>query len=235
VVREPNFEKAIAADVETFAFVIALFAIVTAPVLAIVASPDIATDVGTFDALPTRIFPDVSEASFEKSIAAEADTLAFVIALLAIVNEPVFEIVASPETATEVGTFEAFPIKTLPDVKLASFEKAIAAEAPTFVLFTTPVPRVEDKATLPEPLNEIAGAVTSPVIEKLRPVVRVLAFVAVPENVPETERSPVIDMPVEFNKNLETPSIEPVIVPTSESTTAMEESPALIVDVAPPP
>jgi hypothetical protein len=156
-------------------------------------------------------------------------------ALLAIVNEPVFEIVASPETATEVGTFEAFPIKTLPDVKLASFEKAIAAEVPTFVLFTTPVPRVEDKATLPEPLNEIAGAVTSPVIEKLRPVVRVLAFVAVPENVPETERSPVIDMPVEFNRNLETPSIEPVIVPTPASTTAMEESPALIVDVAPPP
>jgi len=37
-------------------------------------------------------------------------------------------------------------------------------------------------ATTADPLNEIAGAVTSPVSEKLRPVARVVAVVALPDN-----------------------------------------------------
>jgi hypothetical protein len=109
--------------------------------------------------------------------------------------------VASPDIATEVGTFEELPTRMLPEVRLANFEKAIAADVPTFVLLTTPLARVEASATLPDPLKEIAGAVTSPVIEKLRPVVRVLAFVAVPAKVPETERFPVIDIPEASSKN----------------------------------
>lgn len=65
-VPDPNFERAMAADVlicefvivvlAIFAAVIALLAIVTAPVLAIVASPLIATAVATEDPLPTHRF-----------------------------------------------------------------------------------------------------------------------------------------------------------------------------------
>jgi hypothetical protein len=114
-------------------------------------------------------------------------------------------------------------------------EYAIAADAPTFVLLTTPLARVEANATSPEPLKETAVAVTSPVIEKFRPVVRVFAFVAVPEKVPLTERSPVIDIPEALSANLLTPSTVPVILPVPVSTTAKEVSPELIRETAPPP
>jgi hypothetical protein len=185
--------------------------------------------------LPTRILEEVRDASFEKSIAAEADTLAFVIALFAIVTEPVFEMVASPETATEVGTFEALPTKTFPEVKLASFEKAIAAEVPTFVLLTTPLARVEARATFPDPSKEMLGAVTSPVTEKALLVERVFALEAVPLIAPLTDSVPVMATPVELTTIRLTPSIEPVIVPVPGSATVREESPAPIVFVAPPP
>jgi hypothetical protein len=51
----------VTAESAIFAVVTALFAIVSAPALLIVASPLIATPVATFEALPTKIWPEVSE------------------------------------------------------------------------------------------------------------------------------------------------------------------------------
>src|SRR3989344_126043 len=95
-------------------------AIVNAPVFEIVASPLIATDVATFVPDPTRMFADVNAASFEYAIAAVADTLESVTALAAIVNAPVFEIVASPLIATAVGTLATDPTIMLADAKSAN-------------------------------------------------------------------------------------------------------------------
>ncbi len=58
----------------SLAVVMALFAIVKAPVFASVASPLSATEVATLEPFPTKRFPLVRAASFEKAIAALAAT-----------------------------------------------------------------------------------------------------------------------------------------------------------------
>ena len=85
---------------------------------------------------------------------------------------PAFEIVISPLIATEAGTLETLPTKILPEVKAASLEKSIAAEALTSALTITPVPIAVAKEPVPEP-------VTSPV------KVMVWSPVLVPEEEPE--------------------------------------------------
>ena len=73
-----SFECAIAADALTSAFTTAPDAIAVTPVLETVMSPVTATDVGTFELLPTRMFPLVKVASLLNAIAALAATEAFV-------------------------------------------------------------------------------------------------------------------------------------------------------------
>jgi hypothetical protein len=99
------------------------------PVLEMVMSPVTATDVGTLPLLPTRMLPLVIDASFECEIAADALISASTTAPDAIAVTPALDIVTSPVTATDVGTFELFPTRRFPLVSDASFECAIAADA----------------------------------------------------------------------------------------------------------
>ena len=113
-------------------------AIEVTPVLEMVMAPVTATAVGTFELLPTMMFPLVRDASFECAIAAEALTSAFTIAPDAMEVTPVLETVTSPVTATDVGTFALLPTRMFPLVRVASLLNAIAALAATEALTTEP-------------------------------------------------------------------------------------------------
>ncbi len=92
-----------------FTVVIALLAIVTAPDATMVASPDIATAVGTVPAEPTIISPLGKAANLENAIAAPELISAFTITPAEIAVTPVFEITTSPVTVTAVATLPAEP------------------------------------------------------------------------------------------------------------------------------
>lgn len=80
-------------------------------------------------------------------------------------------------------------------------ETAIAAVELMLVLLTTPAESVVANATLPLPLNEIADAVTSPVMLKFLAVCSVVAVVELPDSAPENvveESVPVDGLYVNF-------------------------------------
>jgi hypothetical protein len=121
-----SFECAIAADALTSAFTIAPDAIAVTPVLETVMSPVTATDVGTFELLPTRMLPLVRVASLLNASAA-------------IVVTPALEMVTSPVTGTDAATFELLPTRMFPLVRAASLLNEIAALDATEAFVTEPV------------------------------------------------------------------------------------------------
>ena len=75
---------------------------------------------------------------------------------------PVFEMVISPDIATEAAWFDPLPTSMLPDVRAASLVKSIAAEE-LMSLLVIVESRIMVEVTLPEPI-EVAPRVppTSP-------------------------------------------------------------------------
>ena len=124
-------------------------------------SPDAATEVATFEALPTRILPPVSAASFEKSIAALP-----AMSPLAIVPSAIIVLVTVPLS----------PVVTT--VPVVAGKVIVVVPASAGVTRVT-VPEVEPAISIPVEPTSIDAASTSP------PTVRmfVLGLYEIPSSV----------------------------------------------------
>ena len=131
---------------------------VVAPVLSMATSPLIATDVATFELLPTRIFPLDKLANLLKAIAAELLMSALTISLSVISLESI----SVPRVAATVTVSVAPPVVVIP------VPAAIVKVSPELIVWLVPEVPASVKRPLPDEVTHVEQVKTPVVVSRLK-------------------------------------------------------------------